>query len=104
MDIDRIKSIVPIIVSITAVIISAVAFYVRTLSPADLTLLSGETLQIYHMRGELWIDIPVVLLKVGMQFTQPHTIYCVLGFFLCLHMFIDSLLKLMNIKIHVITC
>ncbi len=65
MDIDRIKSLVPIIVSITAVIISAVTFYVGTLRPADLTLLSGETLQIYHQRGELRIDIPVVLVNKG---------------------------------------
>ncbi len=66
MDIDRIKTLIPIIVSITAVIISAITFYIGTLRPADLTFFSGETLQIYHHKdGELRIDIPVVFVNKG---------------------------------------
>jgi hypothetical protein len=70
MDIKRIKSWIPIIISITAVIVSLIALYLSSLSPASLEILAGETIQIYHdheEENELLIDIPIVFSNRGAQ-------------------------------------
>jgi hypothetical protein len=66
MNIERIKFWIPTIISITAVIVSFITLYLSSLRPANLELIAGETMQIYHHAdGELRIDIPIVFSNKG---------------------------------------
>lgn len=84
MTIERIKSWTPVIISITAVVVSFITLYLSSLRPAILELIAGETMQVYHQSdGELRIDIPVVfsnkgtrsgvIMSVGLILRNPET-------------------------------
>jgi hypothetical protein len=65
---ERIKQVVPVLLSIVAIIVSLFSLYVTTLRPAEITLSIGEAMQVWHNENhELNIDLPIIFQNKGSQ-------------------------------------